>query len=259
MADELRMKVAISARIMGMMGLARESTCHVSARIPGTEEMWVRCRGGNELGLLFTGIHNIRRTDFDGQGPGLGDKHGYPGEVAIHGEIYRAHPEVMAVVHAHPYYALMCGITNIEYKPVYGGYDPSSVRIAIKGVPIYPRAVTITNKQLAHELIDCMGNRDVVLMKGHGITTTANSVEAATMLALRFDRLSRIMWDIAQSGRQADELTDQDLARYDGRERDSERGDWRGALAGESHWDWNHYVQLLQVNNIGLPNDLDAE
>ena len=49
--DELRYKVATASRILGMLGLVRESTGHVSARIPGTDEMWVRCRGGDEQGL----------------------------------------------------------------------------------------------------------------------------------------------------------------------------------------------------------------
>jgi ribulose-5-phosphate 4-epimerase/fuculose-1-phosphate aldolase len=259
MVDELRMKVATAARVMGMMGLARESTCHVSARIPDTNEMWIRCRGGDEMGVLFSGIHNVRRTDFDGQGPGLGTRHGYPAEVAIHGEIYRAHPEVGAVVHAHPYYALMCGITDLEYRPIFGGYDPSAVGIAIKGVPIYPRAATIHSKEMAHELIECMGERDVVLMKGHGITTIAGAVESATTLAIRFDRLSKIMWELALSGRTARELSDVDMMRFDGREAPSDRGDWRGALQGSEYWDWKHYVKLLEVNNIGLPTDLDAD
>ena len=68
------MKVATASRILGMLGLVRESTGHVSARIPGTDEMWVRCRGGDENGLVFTGLHNVRRTDFDGEGPGMGQE-----------------------------------------------------------------------------------------------------------------------------------------------------------------------------------------
>src|SRR5439155_3750169 len=88
-ADELRRNVAISCRILGMLGLVSGTTGHVSARIPGTEEMWIRCRGGAELGLIFTGVHNVRRVNFDGDGPGMDDKHAKPNETAIHGEIYR--------------------------------------------------------------------------------------------------------------------------------------------------------------------------
>src|SRR5205823_13058414 len=109
-ADELQHNVAVSCRILGMLGLVSGTTGHVSARIPGSDEMWVRCRGGDEYGLTFTGLHNIRRLDFDGTGPGLDSTHASPNGTPIHGEIYRAKPQAQAVVHAHPPYALLCGI-----------------------------------------------------------------------------------------------------------------------------------------------------
>ena len=262
MANEdlaLRMKVATSCRVLGMLGLVNESTGHVSTRVPGTDEMWIRCRGGDELGLTFTGIHNIRRTDFDGNGPHVGDKHGSPNETPIHGEIYRAHPEVNAVVHAHPWYALLCGVTNLEFRPVYGGYDPSSLDIVRKGVPIYPSAKTITDKDLAAKLLACMGDRNVVLMKGHGITVTGKTVEEATTLAIKFDRLARVMWEIATSGRKADDLSPEDLGRYNRPDRGNEpRTGWRAVVDGAENFVWNHYVKMLEVANIGVPTDTDS-
>jgi ribulose-5-phosphate 4-epimerase/fuculose-1-phosphate aldolase len=257
-AQDLRLKVAISCRILGMLGLVRDSTGHVSARIPGTNEMWIRCRGGDELGLEFTGLHNVRRVNFDGEGPGLGTEHAAPNETAIHGEIYKARPEVQAVVHAHPPYALLCGITGLEYRPVFGAFDPSALNIALKGVPIYPRAITITNPELGADLIKVMGDRDVVLMKGHGITVTAGTVEAATTQAIRFDQLSQIMWQLALSGRQAPDLSPEDMAVFNrprgGNAEGGRRGGW-ASLSGVETWGWKHYVKLLQVNNIGLPDD----
>jgi len=238
--------------------MVRESTGHVSARIPGTDEMWIRCRGGDELGLTFTGIHNIRRADFDGKGPDVGPDHASPSETPIHGEIYRAHPEVGAVVHAHPYYALMCGMTNLEFRPIFGAYEPSALDIVIKGVPVFPRAVTVTNKELAASMLSVMGDRDVLLMRGHGITVTAATVEEATTLAIRFDRLAKIMWDVALSGRDAPVLSAEDMARYDRRGRPRERTGWRAQIDGFENFAWNHYVKLLEVEGIGMPDDLNA-
>ena len=259
MVDELRMKVAVSCRILGMRGLVEGSTGHVSARIPGTDEMWIRCRGGAEAGLTFTGIHNIRRTDFDGKGPGVDSAHASPNETAIHGEIYRAHPEVMSVVHAHPYYALMCGVTRLEFRPVFGAYDPASLAMVMAGVPVFPRAVTVTNKELGADMLEAMGDRDVLLMQGHGITATGPSVEQVTSLAIRFDRTAKIMWDIVISGREAPVISDEDMARYDRRDRAPEaRTGWR-ALEGTEKFGWNHDLRLLEANNIGLPDDLDAD
>ncbi len=259
--EEIRYNVAASCRILGMQGLVRDITGHVSARIPGTDEMFIRCRGGDELGLMFTGVHNIRRTDFDGEGPGVGSEHASPNETSIHGEIYRARPDVMAVVHAHPYYALMCGIGGLEYRPVFGGYDPSSLSIALAGVPIYPKAATITNKELAADLLKVLGDRDVVLMRGHGITITGNSVEQATTAAIRFDRLSQIMWEIQMSGLNVPNLDADDMARYDrsNRRSDAPQTGWRSRIQGFENWGWKHYMKQLEVLGVGLPDDRGAD
>ena len=262
MVDELRMKVAVSCRILGMLGLVRESTGHVSARIPGTDEMWIRCRGGDEAGNMFTGIHNIRRTDFDGKGEHVGSAHASPAETPIHGEIYRAHPEVMGVVHAHPYYALMCGVTRLDFRPVFAAYEPSALDMILKGVPVYPVARTVSNKEDAAQMLASMGDRDVLLMQGHGITATGRAVEQATTLSIRFDRTANIMWDLAVSGLEAPEISAEDMARYDRRGRPErpreEASGWAG-IEGAENFGWNHYVKLLETSNIGLPDDLDAD
>ena len=93
MADELsqlRQKVALSCRILAMTGLVKETTGHVSARIPGTNEMLIRARGAGESGLLFTRAEDVLRVDFDGKGAPADGPIGNPMELPIHGEIYKA-------------------------------------------------------------------------------------------------------------------------------------------------------------------------
>ncbi len=249
---EPRYAVAVSSRILGMQGLMRESTGHVSARVKGEDAMWVRCRGGNERGLTYTDRANIRKLDFDGNG--AGDGYASPNEVHIHGELYRARPDVNAIVHAHPYYALLCGVTNLEYLPVFGGFEPAALDIVLKGVPVYPRAATVTDKTMAAEMIRYMEDRDVLLMKGHGITVTASSIEDATALAIRFDRLSRIMWDLKTSGLSADTIPDEDIARYDKRlPGKKDKTDWKKKLGTTANFAWNYYVSELETSGPGLP------
>lgn len=86
--------MATSCSILGMLGLMVEHTGHVSTRIPGTDAMLIRCRGGNEEGVAFTEVENIRRVDFDGKGPEVEEGYAAPYETPIHGEIYRAKPTV---------------------------------------------------------------------------------------------------------------------------------------------------------------------
>lgn len=256
--DELRRKVATSCRILGNeIG----SGGHVSARIPGTDEMWLRCRGGRrEGGLTGTDLHHIRRVSFDGEGPGLGSKHAAPHETPLHGELYRARREVGAVVHVHPKYALLCGVTGVEFTPIFGGYNPGVLRIALRGVPVYPRAATIIDKKMAAEMIDVMGSRDIVLLRGHGIAAVGPSVEAATSLAMRFETLCEIMWQIALSGRKPIEISPEDKARYDPNRRESvpvpASRDWQALLGGGDgeEMGWRGYVRRLE-GSLGLPDE----
>ncbi len=59
--NDLRKKVALSCRILAMEGLVEGILGHVSARIAGTNEMLIRCRGNGECGVLFTKPSDIRR------------------------------------------------------------------------------------------------------------------------------------------------------------------------------------------------------
>lgn len=254
--DELRKTVAIACRVVGTeIG----SGGHVSARIPGTDEMWLRCRGGrSENGLAGTDLHHIRRVDFDGEGPGLGSKHASPHETPLHGEVYRARSDVGAVVHVHPRYALLCGVAGVEFTPVIGGFNPSLARISLLGVPVYPRAATVIDQDMASEMLDIMGDRDIVLLRGHGIAATGATVEAATGLAIRFESLCELMWQLALSGRQVAEISPADKARYDPRSRETVRfsaaRDWQSLLGDGEEMGWRGYLRRLQ-SSVGLPDE----
>ena len=228
---------------------------HVSTRIPGTDEMLLRCRGRGGAGLDATDVHHIRRLDFDGEGPGLGDGYAAPHETPLHGEIYRARPEVQAVVHVHPMFALLCGVVGVEFLPVFAGYNPGLLRIVLDGVPIYKRAATVVDLEMAAGMIEVMGERDIVLLRGHGIVVTGTSVEAATSTALRFEELAYLMWQITLSGRAPIQISEKDIARYD---RHSEQRppwpasrDWQ-ALGGGEGMGWRRYVAKLE-REVGLP------
>jgi ribulose-5-phosphate 4-epimerase/fuculose-1-phosphate aldolase len=146
-------------------------------------------------------------------------------------------------------------VTDVQYKPVFAAYDPSSLSIILKGVPVYERAATVVNKEMGTEMVGAMGDRDILLMRGHGITVSGGSVEAATVQAIRFDRLSQIMWEIAVSGREPIEMGDEDRARYErvGQAPRNRAAGW-ASLAGADSWTWNHYLELMRVYNVDLPD-----
>ena len=133
-ADALLAKnVALSCRILAKLGQFKETTGHVSARSASGVSMLIRGRGKEESGLLFTKPSDVVAADFDGRM--LRDKAGLktPNESCIHGELYRARPDVGAIVHAHPPSLVLTSMAGIELKPIFGGYDPRAMRLAIYG------------------------------------------------------------------------------------------------------------------------------
>lgn len=238
--EELRRKVALSCRVLAMLGLVKEGNGHVSARIPGTDQMLIRGRGPGETGLLFTTDDDIIRTDLDGKIVDSGlEGVGTPQELAIHGELLKSRPEAGSVVHTHPPGILMCGLTKQEFKPIFAAYDPSAMKVALDGVPVYPRAITVTSPKLAEGLLKTMEGHNACLMYGHGLTTVGRTVEEATTLAIKVECLARVTWHATEQG-QVDSISQQDMDYY------AERpGAHRGSIAV-----WRYYLQMLEQKGL---------
>lgn len=230
--------VALACRILARAGLVREIIGHVSARLPGTEEMLIRCRGEDEYGLAFTSASQVRRLDFSGGGAGLGGQHTAPLELPIHGEIYRARPGVGAVVHAHPPMALLCGLAGLELKPVFGAYDPDALELAAAGIPLFPRSILIDTPALGAELAATLGDRNACLMRGHGITTVGRNIEQATLRAIKLETLATVTWQLHAAGAVVPKLPEEEIASF------TRRSGGAGVIPGGEQWLWRHYARL---------------
>jgi 3,4-dihydroxyphthalate decarboxylase len=224
----LARKVALSCRILAKLGLVKETTGHVSAR-HNAHQMLIRGRGPKETGLLFTKPSDIVLADFEGQS--LGRKAGLkpPHEACIHGEIYKARPEVSCVVHAHPPSVVLCSIAGIELRPIYGGYDPHSLRLSLKGVPVYPSSLTLHTKEQVNAMQKVMGTSNICILRGHGLIVAGTSVEQATITAIKLDTLAKLNLQAAALGK-VPNIPDEDIEEFQrrtGKGNSSAEGLWR--------------------------------
>ncbi|MCL6632466.1 MAG: class II aldolase/adducin family protein [Alicyclobacillus herbarius] len=224
--------ISTACRILGMEGLVDEILGHISLRIPGTEEMWIRCRGPHEAGVAYTQSDAIQRVTFDG----VGAEEGYqvPKELPIHTEIYRARPDVGCVIHAHPPAALLCGIADLEWRPIFGAYNIPAMRLAREGIPVFPHAYLISRRELAIPFIKSMGRHNVCVMKGHGITVTGETLEETVVRALNFHALAKITLQTAQLGRPVASISEEDM---------QELPDLGSSF--NVQWVWRFYVRKL--------------
>ena len=105
----------------------------------------------------------------------------------IHGEIYRVHPEVQAVVHSHSPAVIPFGVVGVALRPIFhlGGF------LGV-GVPVFEirdaggpgTDMLIRNAALGAALAKTLGSAPVALMRGHGDVVVGRSVKEAVFRAI---------------------------------------------------------------------------
>ncbi len=238
---DLRARVAQACRVLARLDLTNGAQGHVSARVPGTERVLIRARGPNELGVRYTTETQVIEVDFAGKlvdagEPGLA----VPIEVFIHTEVYRARPEVGAVIHIHPATIVLFTICDKPLLPLYGAYDPPSLQLALDGIPTYDKSVLIRTPERGVELVRAMGDASVCLMRGHGITTAAATIEEAALAAIRLNDLAKMNQAAYMLGNPRP-ISPEDQEEF----RELERG---SDTVGTARWRalWRYYVALTE-------------
>lgn len=230
----LARKVALSCRILAKLGLFKETTGHVSARLDDAR-MLIRGRGPKETGLLFTRPGDIIVADLDGRHRGKKAGLKPPNEAVIHGEIYKARADASAVVHAHPPSVVLCSMAGIELRTIYGGYDPSSMRLALKGIPVYPSSLTLNTVEQVRAMQQVMGDSNLCILRGHGLIVVGDSVEQATITAIKLDTLAKMNLQAASLGT-VPAISDEDISAFQSR-----GGRGHGSVEGL----WRYYCEWL--------------
>lgn len=212
---EQRTLLANACRVVAARGLAEDVLGHVSLRT-GPDTLLVRCRGPQESGLLFTTVDDVREVDL-ATAPGATADDGWaaPNELPIHTEVLRARPDVDAVLHCHPPDVVLAGIAGVPLRPVVGAYNIPAARLALDGVPVYPRSVLVRRPDLGREVVAALGEAPVLVLRGHGIVTVGSgphAVEQAVARALALDVLARVSLDVHRLGGGAPDISDADVA-----------------------------------------------
>ena len=153
--------------------------------------MLIRARGPGELGVRYTGADQVMAVDLDGKpiAP-LREGQAAPLEVFIHTAIYKARPDVHSVISRAPADHRLVHDLRPPLLPLFGAYDPSAVRLALEGIPTFDRSILINSPELGSELVETMGGARTCLMRGHGITTAAPSVEQAALYVIWLNELA---------------------------------------------------------------------
>jgi len=118
----------------------------------------------------------------------------------IHGEIYRARPEVMAVVHSHSPSVIPFGVARTKLRPVYhmGSFLWS-------GAPVFEirrerenNDLLVRDRPLGAALARTLGRCTCVLMRGHGMTVVGDGVPEAVFRAIYTEMNARLQLQAVQ-------------------------------------------------------------
>jgi ribulose-5-phosphate 4-epimerase/fuculose-1-phosphate aldolase len=156
---------------------------HISARHPGDPTRFLLARS-MAPGLVT--VDDIMEFDLDGAALDPQGRALYA-ERFIHSEIYKAYPEIKAVVHSHSPSVIPFGATKVPLRPI---YHMSSFLGA--GVPVFEireaggvaTDMLIRTPDLGAALARSLGRAAVVLMRGHGNVVVGGSVRQVVFRAV---------------------------------------------------------------------------
>ena len=113
----------------------------------------------------------------------------------IHGEIYKARPDVKAVVHNHSPSVIPFGATGTRLRPLY-----HMSAFLWRGVPVFEiRAAAggasdmlVRNAPLGRALAQTLGDRAAALMRGHGAVVVGDSLPSAVRRSVYLEMNARL-------------------------------------------------------------------
>src|SRR5436190_22261385 len=183
-------ELVLANRILNDRGVL-DAYGHVSIRHPANPNRYLMARA---LAPGLVTADDIMEFDLDSSPV---DRRGRAVFVErfIHGEIYKARPDVMSVVHTHSTGVIPFSVSQTPLKPIF--LNASFLHV---GVPVWEirdgfgsTKMLVTDGQLGQSLAATLGDKPVALMRGHGDVVVGPNVRIATARAVFTDENARML------------------------------------------------------------------
>lgn len=172
--------LVIANRILAQKGVL-DSFGHVSARHPENPERYLMSRARSARVVTQDDIleYSLDSKPIDSRGFRLF------GERPIHGCIYRARPDVMAICHNHAYGLLPFAVTHTVLRPAI--HMASVIGDEVQTWDIRDQFgetnLLVTTNEMGDSLATFLGNRPAALMRGHGSVVVGKSIPEMVFIA----------------------------------------------------------------------------
>jgi ribulose-5-phosphate 4-epimerase/fuculose-1-phosphate aldolase len=185
---------------------------HVSVRHPADPQRYLMSRS---IAPELVTAADVMEYDLDSSAVDARGRTGYL-ERFIHGEIYRARPDVKAVVHDHSPSVIPFGVSAAPLRPLYhmsaflgGGVPVFDIRKAAGG----PSDMLVRNSALGRALAQALGGRPVALMRGHGAVVVGTSLPVVVFRSVYTEVNARLQAQAMALGTPVTYLDDEEARR----------------------------------------------
>lgn len=189
-AAEARADVVLANRILVRQGVL-DAFGHVSMRHPERPDRFLLARN---MAPASVTPGDVLEIDLDGNVVGS-DARPYL-ERFIHGEILRARPDVMAVVHSHSPAVIPFGVVRtVSLRAVshMGSFLGDATPVfEIRDVAGEGSDLLVRDNALGRALARSLGGHAAVLMRGHGVTVVGRTLREAVFRAVYTEFNARI-------------------------------------------------------------------
>lgn len=191
----LKKRLAKVHRIITVGGLWPVTKGHVSCRVPGSDRVLILGHIHSEgRSLINTDVDDIVTIDIEGNF--IEGRIEAPDERFAHTEVYKARPDIKAVIHAHPNMATAFGIAGVNILPV-----GNRGAIFAPMVPILEFDKQIDTPERGCMVRDALGSNYGVVLKNHGVVVASDTIENVCITLFSLEDTAKLHWNAAQIGK----------------------------------------------------------
>lgn len=173
---------------------------HVSVRHPGRPDRFLLSRS---MAPALVQASDIVEFDLDAE-PASPDRRRLYVERFIHGEIYRARPDINAVVHSHSESVIPFGVVrNAKLRPIShmcGFLGEGAPVFEIRDAAGEESDLLVRNRELGAALARSLAGAAAVLMRGHGSTVVGVSLRQAVFRAIYTEIGAKLLMEALNLG-----------------------------------------------------------
>src|SRR5437867_9471994 len=190
--------LAAASRILAANGVV-DSFGHVSLRHPEAPDRYFMSRA---VAPALVTPDDIMEYDLDSNAINANGRSSFL-ERFIHGEIYKARPDIQSVVHSHSPSVIPFGLVRVPLKAMF-----HNAAFLAEGVPVFDirekfgaTDMLVRDREKGAALASVLGSKDIVLMRALGSVACGGTLQRAVFRAVYTEVNARIQhWTTALAG-----------------------------------------------------------